>query len=209
MLPYWLSNLWLSLTCPGVSLGLENEGWKRSIYCYIIDQLIWLFPPTLLPLRVAYSKTKNDMMIESNDIDSETFVKNVQSQQKLLGYLRLYKKLELNLEKIFQITGQVILIALVSSETRTSQGLLAVFAKKDLFGIPADVFIVLSISFSFLTFAFGQTNGIAGSRIYFPTSARLLIGCSALFCCFARVTVWVQYFSPCPGLWNLLRHYQG
>ena len=49
--------------------------------------------------------------------------------------LKVFKKMELNIETIFQMTGKMILIALVKSETRTTQGLLTVFEEKDYFGI--------------------------------------------------------------------------
>ena len=107
------------------------------------------------------------------------------------------------------MTGKMILIALVQSETRTTQGLLSVFEEKDYFGIDSMVFITLSVLFSFCTFSLAQTVGIAGSRIYNPLSAKLLIGSSALLACAKRVMTYVKYFSPCLGLFNLLRHYQG
>ena len=53
--------------------------------------------------------------------------------------LRVYKKMELNIETIFQMTGKMILILLVNSETRTTQALLTVFEEKDYFGIDSKV----------------------------------------------------------------------
>ena len=107
------------------------------------------------------------------------------------------------------MTGKIILIALVRSDTRTTQGLLTVFEKRDYFGIDSEVFIISSVIFSFTTFSLAQTLGIAGSRVYNPLTAKLLIGGSALFACAKKVMTYVKYFSPCLGLWNLLRHYQG
>ena len=101
------------------------------------------------------------------------------------------------------------MIALVESETRTTQGLLTVFDEKDMFGIPAKLFIGLSVAFSFASFSFAQTAGIGGFRIYFPMKSRALIGGYAFLSSVRRVITFVLYFSPCLGLWNLLRHYQG
>ena len=117
--------------------------------------------------------------------------------------------MELNLETMFQLTGKIILIALVDSQTRTTQGLLTIFDEKDIFGIPAKLFIGLSVAFSFASFSFAQTAGIAGSRIYFPLRSRALIGGSALLSSMIRVLTYILYFSPCLGLWNLLPHFQG
>ena len=66
--------------------------------------------------------TKNQMMLESGDIDNEKYSQNLEKRKQLTLYLKLYKKMEINLETIFQLTGKIILIALVDSETRTTQG---------------------------------------------------------------------------------------
>ena len=197
------------MTCPGVSLGLRNDGWKRKLVCIIIDQLVWILHPIFLSLQEAYCVTENQIMLESGHIDDERYSQNVEKRKQLTLYLSLYKKMELNLETMFQLTGKIILIALVDSETRTTQGLLTIFDEQDIFGIPAKLFIVLSIAFNFASFSFAQTAGIAGSRIYFPLKSRALIGASALLASLKRVMIFVLYFSPCLGLWNLLRHYQG
>ena len=128
---------------------------------------------------------------------------------KLTLYLKLYKKMELNLETIFQLSGKIILVALVESQTRTTQGLLTVFDEKDIFGIPAKIFVGLSIAFSFASYSYAQTAGIAGFRIYFPLKSKILIGSSAMLSSITRVMTFILYFSPCLGLWNLLRHFQG
>ena len=148
-------------------------------------------------------------MLGQTNVNEEDYTQNIERKKKLFLFLNTYKKMELNFETIFQMTGKIILLALVWSETRTSHGLLTVFENKDAFNIPAELFIVLSVMFSFVTFTFSQTAGIAGLRMYFPMPSRLLIGCSALFSCVIRILCFVLFFSPCLGLWNLLRHYQG
>ena len=209
MFSFWLSSLRLSIACPGVSLGIRNDGWKRMLFCIIIDQLVWILHPIFLSLQEAYLITQNQLMLESGDIDDEKYSQNLEKRKQLTLYLKLYKKMELNLETMFQLTGKIVMIALVDSETRTTQGLLTIFDEQDIFGIPAKLFIVLSIAFSFASFSFAQTAGIAGFRIYFPLKSRALIGSSALLASITRVMTFVLYFSPCLGLWNLLRHFQG
>ena len=209
ILPFWLSGIRLSLTCPGVSLGLDNKGLKKKLFCYMVDQLFWLFHPIFISFQLTYSQIKIEMMLGQKNVNGEVFTRNIERKEKLFLYLKNYKKMELNIETIFQMTGKIILLALVWSETRTSHGLLTVFENKDVFNIPAELFIALSVMFSFVTFTFAQTAGIAGRRVYFPIASRLLIGFSALFSCLIRVMCFVLFFSPCLGLWNLLRHYQG
>ena len=74
-------------------------------------------------------------MVRSKDVDNKKFSQNLEEQKKFLMCLKVFKKMELNIETIFQMTGKMILIALVRSETRTTQGLLTVFEEKDYFGI--------------------------------------------------------------------------
>ena len=199
------------MNCPGASLGLQNIGIKRQICWFLIDQILWLFHPIFLSLQLAYFTIKNEMMLDSRDIDDEEYIENIDKQQNLMLYLKLYKKMELNLENIFQLTGKIILIAIVDSQTRTTQGVCssAIFEDTHIFGIPAKTFIYLSIAFSIASFPFAQTDGIAGLREYFPPKSKLLIGCSALISSIVRIMSFILYFSPCLGLWNLLRHYQG
>ena len=209
ILPFWLSGLRLSLTCPGVSLGMDNQGLKKRLCCYMVDQLIWLFHPIFISFQLTYYQVDMEMMLGQRNVNEKRFTRNIERKKKLFLYLNTYNKMELNFETIFQMTGKIILLALVWSKTRTSHGLLTVFENKDAFNIPAELFIVLSVMFSIVTFTFSQTVGIAGLRMYFPMPSRLLIGCSALFSCVIRVLCFVLFFSPCLGLWNLLRHYQG
>ena len=74
-------------------------------------------------------------MLRSKDVDNKKFSQNLEEQERFLMCLKVFKKMELNIETIFQMTGKMILIALVRSETRTTQGLLTVFEEKDYFGI--------------------------------------------------------------------------
>ena len=74
-------------------------------------------------------------MVRSKDVDNKKFSQNLKEQERFLMCLKVFKKMELNIETIFQMTGKMILIALVRSETRTTQGLLTVFEEKDYFGI--------------------------------------------------------------------------
>ena len=114
------------MNCPGASLGLQNIGIKRKICWFFIDQILWLFHPIFLSLQLAYFTIKNEMMLDSRDINDEEYIENNDKQQNLMLYLKLYKKMELNLENIFQLTGKIILIAIVDSQTRTTQGMVIV-----------------------------------------------------------------------------------
>ena len=112
-----------------------NKGWIRWILCFCLDQILCFVHPMIFLLRVTKLEMQNKMMRKSKDIDDEKYSQNLQKQEKFLMCLRVYKKMELNIETIFQMTGKMILILLVNSETRTTQALLTVFEEKDYFGI--------------------------------------------------------------------------
>jgi len=197
-------------TCPGISLGLKNDGPKRRLFCYFIDQLLWAFHPILLSIQVAYLQIRKEMLLELNDINGGDYAQISEKQRQLLAYLHIYKKMELNLETIFQMSGKLVLLLFAWSETRTSQGLFSVLQQGNntVFGIPAEIVVFLSVLFSFATFSFAQTAGIAGSRVYFPLKSRLILGLSSICACIKRVFTIIFYLTPSLGLWNILRHYQ-
>ena len=197
------------MICPGVSFGLNNHGWKRKLLCVFLDQMFWLLHPLSLSIQSASAQIMNEMMLKSRHIDERVYRQNVDNQEKLLMYLKMYKRLELNLETILQMALKIILLALVQSETRTEQGLLTVFERSDFLGIPANILIISSVGLSFLTFTLAQTDCLAGSRVYFPLKSRIMIGCSVILAVVKRVFSVVLFFSPCLGLFNLLRHFQG
>ena len=63
------------------------------------------------------------MILESKSVDDEEYIQNLEKQNQLSFYLKMYKKMELNLETIFQLTGKLILIALLGlylNDTRSS-----------------------------------------------------------------------------------------
>ena len=120
-------------------MSLNNKGWIRWFLCFCLDQILCFLHPMIFLLRVTLLEMQNKMMRNSKDINDEKYSQNLQEQEKFLMCLRVYKKMELNIETIFQMTGKMILILLVNSETRTTQALLTVFEEKDYFGIDSKV----------------------------------------------------------------------
>ena len=80
-----------------------------------------------LSLHVFYRQMLNDVLLRLKNIHGDRYWKNLEEQNRLTSFLNTYKKMELNIETIFQMTGKVILLALVYSQTRTTQGLINVF----------------------------------------------------------------------------------
>ena len=119
ILPFWLSSLRLSLTCPGISLGIKDGGMKKKILTYFLDiMILWPYHPIFLSIQVAYLELKKESILEHKDVDGDSFSRISEKHKDLMKHLHMYKKMELNLEAIFQMSGKLVLLLFIWSETR-------------------------------------------------------------------------------------------
>ena len=211
-MPLWLSSLRLTIASPGLTIHQKNPDNSCQTKClyHLLDQILMFFHPILIQLRLSICEKIHDIIVEGNDIAlHRRFGDNAKKRMLLTYHSNIFKRLELGLETIFQLSAQVTLLALWASDTRTSHEIVSVFKASKFFFIPSNVWMYISILISLAGFAWAQSGGIAGKRVYFPLKSRFMIGMSALIACLTRVTAFVLFFSPSLGLWNLLRHYQG
>ena len=166
--------------------------------------------PILVQIQLTTTEKIHQKILKANDMSlHDEFVENLKKRLQLFYHSKNFKRLELGLETTFQLAGQVMLLALSYSDTRTTHGLVSFFKKESFLFIPAEWYLGLSILQSIGSFVWSQTNGLSGHRVYFPQKSKLIIAVSALIACSIRVMAFVLFFSPALGLWNLLRHYQG
>ena len=207
------------MTCPGLTIrwNKPDDSCKTKCLYHLFDLVIVFIHPILLQFKLTMCEKMYDMIIEGNDIalyklctgSCKRFRDIIKKSMLLRSHYNNFKRLELGLETIFQLSAQVALLALSTSETRTSHILASVFNGPKILFIPANVYVFISILKNFGCFAWAQSGGIPGQRVYFPLMSRCMIGMSALMACLIRVTAFVLFFSPSLGLWNLLRHHQG
>ena len=124
----------LAVSHPGFTFGLEpgtdlTELEKAGFI--FLDLLFFLFHPMILKLRSAALSDQQESIKESRDLRlSEQYEKNLAKITKLdQGYYG-YKRLELNLETIIQITLSLILLLYSMSNTTTSNSLKAIFSEE-------------------------------------------------------------------------------
>ena len=124
-----------------------------------------------------------------------------------------HMRLQLSLETIFQLAGNVILLCYGYSHTRTTQGLAALF-KEGTF-----VFMNVNLSSKFVlgillvmnlaTFIKVHFNGIVEGYSSNSKMAGKFMLVLSIFCgIVVRILSMTLYFSPTLGLLNLLHHYQ-
>ena len=146
--------------------------------------------------------------------------------------LHEHMKLELGLETIYQLAGQIILLSLAYSETRTNEGLSTVFKEiheededhkhlledpvkylQNVIGISQStmtkVLLIISIMLSFFSCIKSHLKAVSACRERFPTSSKIMAGLYSFFGCTTRVLAIVLFFAVPLGLFDLLRHLQG
>ena len=131
-------------------------------------------------------------------------------------------KLELGWETIFQLSGQLILLALAYTETPTNEGLKTVFKEKPIqeenfimevntaidVPIQTQILLVASVLFSFKSCITSHLKVLSAYREHFPLTSKFMAGLFGFFACSTRVLAFIIYFTPALGLFNLLRHSQ-
>ena len=129
------------------------------------------------------------------------------AKEELKRSLNMHVKLELGLETIYQLAGQLILLFLAYTETSTQSGLKTIFHK----GLdPWPLFLLVSSIFlSVYSCIASHWNALTACREYFPMKSRFISGLYCLFGCLTRVTAIVMFFAGPLGLFSLLRHLQG
>ena len=125
--------------------------------------------------------------------------------------LSRFLKTELSIETSMQICFSVLLLLFSKSETRTAQGLEAIFdgSQYKILGLPPEVFLVLNNIWSVISSSRAFVKGMSATKDHFPMKAILVLGLYVLLSLFSKTFACVIYFTPCLGLFNLMRHYQG
>ena len=131
----------------------------------------------------------------------------IQMKETLKRSLNMHVKLELGLETIYQLSGQLILLLLAYTQTPTQNGLKAVFHEGS---ESLDIFwLIISILLSFKTCITSHWKALTTCRERFPFSSRLMASLFCLFSCITRIMAIIMFFTGPLGLFNLLRHLQG
>ena len=113
-------------------------------------------------------------------------------------------KLELGMESIFQLSGQLILYLNSISKTKTNEGLDEVFRIEDNFLL--EVLFLGSLICSLLSSVLSHVQGLSAKRVHFPIISVSMVIIYGLLACVMRVLSFTMYFTPGFGLFNVLSH---
>ena len=181
----------------------------------IIDILTAIIKPILLQYQLTVSKFMRIRILKQTDLalasSWEELCFKIKTQEKELYY---QARLQLGLETIFQLAGNVVLLCYGFSETKTSQGLAALFKQdnKTVWNITFSSNFILGMLLAMNLLTFVRVNFRCIVEGY--GSNCKIIGKMLLLMCIAigsliRISSMTLYFAPTLGLFNLTRHYQG
>ena len=130
----------------------------------------------------------------------------VEEKEALKRMMNMHVKLELGLETVHQLAGQIILLLIAYTKTPTHNGLKTMFNEGlDPFSV---FFLVSSLILSLKSCVTSHWKALTACRDHFPIESRMTSGLFCMFGCLSRVTAIVIFFVGPLGLFSLLRHLQ-
>ena len=204
----------LSILIPILFAGTMKIG-KASARHIIFDILTAIVQPIILHHQLTVAKVVRMKLLRQKDLALSTnyheICNRIKSKQEELSK---QNRLQLSIETIFQLTGNVILLFYAYSLTRTSQGLAALFMEDKIIfmGISLSSKFVLGLlmAMNLASFINVHINGIVqGYSSNNKIAGKLMLLLSILCGSLVRILSITFYFSPTLGLLNLLHHYQG
>ena len=178
-----------------------------------------VFTAIIQPIQLQYELVatrliKKKLLFMDNAKMAPNFEEVVMRIKFLEEQMIRHSKLQLGLETIFQVTGNVILLFFAYSKTRGRQGLSSLFqSDTDIFSgfsLPSELLIALLLLFNLLSFVKVQMNGIIqGFASNYSFIGKTMILLSIICAALVRTGSMTLYFSTNLGLFDLLHHWQG
>ena len=154
-------------------------------------------------------------IIRQNDLSfAKQFEELCRKIENLESALKNHIQLQLGFETVYQLMGTNILLFYAYSNTKTRQGLTALFEHEpfSILGIdlsPSHV-VALLLALNLLSFVKAQVSGIVDGYVSnYSFFGKGLIILAVLCSCIVGIMSKTLFFAPILGLFNLLHHYQG
>ena len=202
----------LSIVVPMLIAGsLRKDGGKRTL----INFLTAVIQPIFLYYKLSSSKLIRYKILRQNDISLAVEFKDITTKIKVMeDQLVMQHRVQVGTETVFQLAGNVILVCYAYSQTKTTQGLAALFQHDSVdilsISISSKLVLGLLLVMNLVTYIWVHYGGIVkGHGANHSLIAKFLLVLCIACCSFVRIMSIALYFSPTLGLFNLLRHYQG
>ena len=181
-----------------VSNPPDWKNWRQVCICVLLVAYSPLYT-YVEHLKLSYMQLK--LKLSPNE---ESIIREIETLKRSLN---MHIKLELGLETVYQLAGQLILLLPAYTETGTQTGLTTVFNERlD----PWPLFLLISSIFlSFYSCISSHWKALTACREHFPTKSRFTSAIYCLFGCLTRVIAIIIFFAGPLGLFDLLKHLQG
>ena len=185
----------LQLLCQGPQFGRKSGLWSW---------IIWICIQPVYPIIVILKEKMLNHMSKIYEVSGNQYAHAKEQMTK-------YVQAELGLETIYQTFLQLLLVLLAKSDTRTIQGLEMVFADdhEEVLGMNPTFIFALSTVWSIFSCIRSFMKGRNIKREYSTWKSDLA---NFLFACLSislRIASFLLYFTPCLGLGDIHRFYQG
>ena len=188
---------------------------ELSVKNIIVNIFTSPIQPILLHYQLVASKLIRKQMLKQNDMSLALNFKDLSTKISVLEEdLVKQHRVQLGTETVFQLLGNVIILCYAYSNTKSTQGLAALFEHDSvdilITTISSKVLLSILLTINMLSYIWVHYKGIVQeyAKIYRLIGKLLLllcIACSSI----VRIMSMTLYFSPSLGLFNLLHHYQG
>ena len=188
---------------------------RVKVRTLFIDILTAPLRPIILHYQLTVSKLLRFRILKQTDLALASCWEKVCIEIKRQETeLHKQARLQLGLETIFQLAGNVVLLCYGYSQTKTSQGLAALFKQDNVtvcdINFSSNFILGILLAMNLMTFVRVNFNCIIEGYGYNCK----IIGKLLLLMCIAvgsliRISSMTLYFAPTLGLFDLLHHYQG
>ncbi len=199
----WIGTIFIPLLLSNLQLMSQGPqfGRRRTTLVW----MIWICVQPVYPVIVILKEKMLHHMSKVYEVSASQYANAKEQMTK-------YVQAELGLETIYQTFLQLLLVLLAKSDTRTIQGLEMVFADdgtEEILGMNPTFIFAYSTTWSIFSCIRSFMKGRNIKREYSTWESTLA---NFLFACLSitiRIASFLLYFTPCLGLGNIHRFYQG
>ena len=175
---------------------------------YLLGRNRWtrLVKFILFPIFPVFLKLKEIALIHAAN---QCYEISLHKLEETKYHVAKFLQGDLGLESHFQIWIHIVLLLLVTSETRTEIGLEVLFKDEVLFYLPTNLALSLSITWSLYTCISCHIRGVSKRRSYSSTKFKIVLLIYTTSSIALRVFTNILYLTPGLGLFHILRHLQG
>ena len=196
VVPLILSSLHVAHNSSGLFGKMPK--WRRIIH----HILMVIFSPLMPLLLINYYESNKEHLRRLAKMGR---VETLVQRQKLKKIKKLrveFSRIELALESFYQVSGQLLLLLLATTNTPTVYGLMTSNC-----WTAGGITLYISVALGIKSCVWLHVRSLMTEKIFFPITSAFVIGFCALFSTLRRIISLISFFIPSLGLCGLLHHW--